>query len=101
MAATRSPCVMRHSGRRETRRQPYLPPDQRARVGPRASSGAWALDRIPTVTALQSLADATVVAADLGAPLFERLPARRHELVVFDMNRTAWLSSLVPPESKH
>jgi alpha-beta hydrolase superfamily lysophospholipase len=58
------------------------------------------LDRMPTVTAFQSLVDATIVAADLGTRLFKRLPYKRHEMVVFDMNRQAVLSSLIAPGPK-
>jgi alpha-beta hydrolase superfamily lysophospholipase len=53
------------------------------------------LDRMPTVTAFQSLIDATVVAADLATRLFVRLPAKGHELVVFDVNRESLLTSLI------
>jgi alpha-beta hydrolase superfamily lysophospholipase len=55
------------------------------------------LDRMPTVTAFQSLVDSTVMAADLAKRLFQRLPAKGHELVVFDVNRNALLSSLIGP----
>ena len=58
------------------------------------------LARMPTVTAFQSLIDATVVAADLGPRLFERLPAKGHELVVFDVNRGAVWWSLLRPEPR-
>jgi alpha-beta hydrolase superfamily lysophospholipase len=53
------------------------------------------LDRMPTVTAFQSLVDSTVMAADLAKRFFQRLPAKGHELVVFDVNRNALLSSLI------
>jgi hypothetical protein len=53
------------------------------------------------VTAFQSLVDSTVTAADLGTRLFKRLHARRHELVVFDVNRSAWLASLIAPGPRH
>lgn len=59
------------------------------------------LDRMPPVTAFQSLVDSTIEVADLGARLFKRLPAKRHELVVFDVNRSAWLSGLIAPGPKH
>ena len=55
------------------------------------------LDRMPPVTAFQSLVDSTITAADLGRRLFARLPAKGHELVVFDINRNAVLSSLIAP----
>jgi len=63
----------------------------------RAASEAGKLDRMPTVTAFQSLVDSTVLAADVGARLFMRLPARGHELVVFDINRQEFLASLIAP----
>jgi len=53
------------------------------------------LDRIPPVTAFQSLVDSTVAAADLVRRVFSRLPANGHELVVFDVNRNKMLSSLI------
>ena len=55
------------------------------------------LERMPTITAFQSLVDSTVVAADLETRLFARLPSKGHELVVFDVNREALLSSLIAP----
>jgi hypothetical protein len=59
------------------------------------------LDRMPTVTAFQSLVDSTILAADLAHRLFKRLPAKGHELVVFDVNRSAMLSSLIAPRPRH
>jgi alpha-beta hydrolase superfamily lysophospholipase len=58
------------------------------------------LDRVPTVTAFQSLVDSTILAADLATRLFKRLPANGHELVVFDVNRRELLSSLIAPGPK-
>ena len=58
------------------------------------------LDRMPTVTAFQSLVDATVLAADVGTKLFARLPTRGHELVVFDMDRSRLLAGLIAPFPK-
>jgi alpha-beta hydrolase superfamily lysophospholipase len=55
------------------------------------------LDRMPTITAFQSLVDATVLAADVGKRLFAELPARGHELVVFDVNRNRHLAGLIAP----
>jgi alpha-beta hydrolase superfamily lysophospholipase len=55
------------------------------------------LDRMPPVTAFQSLVDSTIAAADLGSRLFARLPAKGHELVVFDVNRNAVLTGLIAP----
>ena len=59
------------------------------------------LDRMPTVTAFQSLVDSTILAADLANRLFKRLPAKGHELVVFDVNRKQLLSSLIAPWPSH
>jgi alpha-beta hydrolase superfamily lysophospholipase len=60
------------------------------------------LDRMPTVTAFQSLVDSTILAADLATRLFKRLPAGKgHELVVFDVNRRELLSSLIAPGPRH
>jgi len=52
---------------------------------------------MPPITAFQSLVDSTVLAADVGRRLFMRLPARGHELVVFDVNRQEFLASLIAP----
>lgn len=41
----------------------------------------------PQLIAFQSAIDATVSAPDLVSRLFDRLPAKGHELVVFDINR--------------
>jgi len=59
------------------------------------AQGSGKLDRMPTITAFQSLVDSTVIAADLETRLFARLPAKGHELVVFDVNREALLGSLI------
>ena len=58
------------------------------------------LDHMPTITAFQSLVDATVLAADVGTRLFVRLPARGHELVVFDVDRSRYLAGLIAPYAK-
>jgi len=63
----------------------------------RAASEAGALGRMPTVTTFQSLVDSTVLAADVGKRLYMRLPARGHELVVFDINRQEFLAGLIAP----
>ena len=63
----------------------------------RAAHEAGKLDRMPTVTAFQSLVDSTVLAADVGTRLFMRLPARGDELVVFDVNRQESLAGLIAP----
>jgi len=63
----------------------------------RAAQQAGTLGRMPSVTAFQSLVDSTVLAADVGRRLFMRLPARGHELVVFDVNRQEFLAGLIAP----
>ena len=63
----------------------------------RSAHEAGKLERMPTVTAFQSLVDSTVLAADVGRRLFMRLPARGHELVVFDINRQEFLTGLIAP----
>jgi hypothetical protein len=45
------------------------------------------LDRFPRVLAFSSVVDATVSPRALVEGLFKRLPARDHELVLFDINR--------------
>jgi len=56
------------------------------------------LDRMPPVTAFQSLVDSTITAVDLKTRLFERVPpAGDHELVVFDVNRNITLANLIAP----
>lgn len=67
----------------------------------RAAHEAGKLDRMPTVTAFQSLVDSTVLAADVGTRLFMRLPARGHELVVFDVNRQESLAGLIARGPRH
>ncbi|MBW2290272.1 MAG: alpha/beta fold hydrolase [Deltaproteobacteria bacterium] len=63
------------------------------RIGRVAAAGG--LDRFPPLIAFQSIVDATVTAPALVKNLFERLPAGEHELVLFDVNRTAQISSLL------
>ena len=53
------------------------------------------LDRFPAVIAFQSVLDATVSAPALVDGLFARLPAGMHELVIFDINRSAAIESLL------
>lgn len=53
------------------------------------------LARLPPVLALQSLADNTVSTPAVVHQLFERLPANGSELVVFDINRSQAVSSLL------
>lgn len=54
-----------------------------------------ALDRFPRVLAFQSVVDATVSAPALVDGLLGRLPGRGHELVLFDINRTAAIEPIL------
>jgi len=54
-----------------------------------ALRGSEALRGFPPVLAFQSAADATVSAPALISVLMEQLPENGHELVIFDVNRTA------------
>ena len=47
------------------------------------------LEAFPPVIAFQSAVDSTITAPSLVKDLFEKLPVNAHELVVFDINRTA------------
>lgn len=51
--------------------------------------------RIPNILAFQSIADATVSTSALVKDLFNKLPAAGHELVIFDINHTFDLKSLI------
>jgi alpha-beta hydrolase superfamily lysophospholipase len=53
------------------------------------------LDAMPPVLAFSSLVDATVRAPELVARVLEPLPPADHELVLFDVNRQASMSSLL------
>lgn len=64
-----------------------------------AAAAAGRLERLPQVTAFVSIVDATVSAPDVVARLFARLPARGHELVVFDVNRSVQLAGLIDPSA--
>ncbi|MCA9286066.1 MAG: alpha/beta hydrolase [Phycisphaerales bacterium] len=53
------------------------------------------LKEMPPVLAFQSAVDSTVIVADLITRLFDRLPDRRSEMVLFDLNRSRWLGDLL------
>ncbi|MEW9836178.1 alpha/beta hydrolase [Mesorhizobium marinum] len=57
----------------------------RTRLDQLAADGR--LGEVAPILAFQSAVDATVVANAVVTGLFERLPAGRHELIVFDVNR--------------
>lgn len=58
-------------------------------------SGTGSLEQMPPVLAFQSAVDATVSTPALIEGLFGRLPSKKHELVLFDVNRMAKLESLI------
>jgi len=53
------------------------------------------LDRMPPVMAFSSVIDATVQAPALVSNLFNHLPAGRHELVLFDINRQSGIEEIL------
>ena len=61
---------------------------------------AGKLDRFPPVLAFQSAVDATIVAPDLVRDLFDRLPERGHELVLFDINRMIEIEPLLKQDPR-
>lgn len=60
-----------------------------------ASKKRDTLKKLPKILAFQSIADATVSTHALLDGLFLKLPENGHELVVFDINRTFGLKSLL------
>jgi alpha-beta hydrolase superfamily lysophospholipase len=59
--------------------------ENRLRLNTMAEAGK--LDQFPSILAFQSVLDATVSVSALVNELFEQLPDRSHELVLFDVNR--------------
>ena len=55
------------------------------------------LDAMPRVVMFQSVVDSTVTAGEVVRGLLQYLPARGHELVVFDVNRYERLEGLIAP----
>lgn len=53
------------------------------------------LDSVPPILAFSSIVDATVSTPDLIKGLFDRLPAGKHELVLFDINRMAAIEPIM------
>jgi alpha-beta hydrolase superfamily lysophospholipase len=62
-----------------------------------AAAARGRLDGMPRVFVFQSLVDSTVSTADVVRGLLSLLPARGHELVVFDVNRHELLEGLIAP----
>jgi alpha-beta hydrolase superfamily lysophospholipase len=65
-----------------------------------AMQAADKLHELPPILAFQSSVDATVTATALVANLFDRLPPADHELVLFDINRRAEVSSLLQQDPR-
>jgi alpha-beta hydrolase superfamily lysophospholipase len=63
-------------------------------------SGSTELTRFPPVLAFQSAVDATVSAPALVESFFARLPAGGHELVLFDINRTADIMAVLRKDAR-
>lgn len=55
------------------------------------------LEGMPRVHVYQSIVDSTVTASEVVHGLLARLPARGHELFVFDVNRNARMEGLIAP----
>ena len=53
------------------------------------------LDKVPPILAFSSIVDATVSTPALVRGLFERLPDKGHELVLFDINRKAEMEPIM------
>lgn len=62
-----------------------------------AARTAGMLAKLPPTLAFVSVVDSTVSAPAVMTDLFDRLPANGSELVLFDINRTAYLGPLVRP----
>lgn len=58
------------------------------------------IQRMPPVMAFQSVVDSTVSARAVVAGLFDHLPANGSELVLFDINRAAYVGPLVRPSAQ-
>lgn len=63
-----------------------------------SAARAGRLEQLPPVLAFQSLADSTVSTPAVVHDLFERLPANGSELVIFDINRSQAIGSLLRPD---
>jgi pimeloyl-ACP methyl ester carboxylesterase len=62
-----------------------------------AESTAGRLGAMPRVIAFQSIVDSTITARAAVRGLLARLPPKEHELVVFDINRSANLEGWIAP----
>jgi alpha-beta hydrolase superfamily lysophospholipase len=78
---------------RAARESSLLSRELMARVARRAANGG--LHALPPILAFQSIVDATVSTPAVVDALFGRLPATGHELVIFDVDRSADLGPLM------
>jgi alpha-beta hydrolase superfamily lysophospholipase len=69
-----------------------------AEVQRQAADGRLA--RLPPILAFQSVADATVSTRAVVAALYDRLPAKGSELVLFDINRAAKVGPVIAPTAE-
>jgi len=65
-----------------------------------AMQGSGKLDDMPPILAFQSSVDATVTPTALVENLFARLPAAKHDLVLFDINRQINVDDLLNDDPK-
>jgi len=65
-----------------------------------ALQGSGKFENMPPILAFQSGVDATVTASALVASLFNRLPAGRNELVLFDINRRAEIGMMLKQDPR-
>lgn len=63
------------------------------------AAAANRLSALPPVLAFQSVVDSTVSTPALVSGLFDRLPEGGHELVLFDINRAAYVGPLLRPRA--
>lgn len=61
---------------------------------------AQKLDQLPPILAFQSVLDATVSAQALVSELFDKLPKRDHEMVIFDINRINIVEQMLKSDPK-
>jgi len=62
-----------------------------------AAESAGRLEGMPRVTVFQSVVDSTITAPEVVRGLLIHLPAKGHELVVFDVNRREVMQGLLAP----
>jgi alpha-beta hydrolase superfamily lysophospholipase len=61
--------------------------------------GKDTLSKLPPIVTFQSLIDSTVITKDIVSKLYDKLSENDHELILFDVNRKAYLQNFL--KSKH